>query len=82
MFRIENTRFRAVEATERFRVSFAEMQRMRLRKLQIKLVEHAVVMKSSGMEPDDWEADLAEYSKLISPHVFEPNFGQRGPANQ
>lgn len=67
VFGIENTRFRAVEIPERLRVSFAEMQRMRLRKLQIKLIQHAVEMRSSGMEPNGWESDLAEYSELISP---------------
>lgn len=72
VFGIENTRFRAVEVPERLRVSFAEMQRMRLRKLQIKLVKHAVEMKNSGREPDDWETDLAEYSELIFSNVFEP----------
>lgn len=62
---IRNTRF-PVEVLERLRVSFAEMQRMHLRKLQIKLVQHAVAMRSSGKEPDGWESDLAGYSKLLA----------------
>jgi hypothetical protein len=44
------------------KVSFAELQRMRLRKLQIKLVYHAVKMHSSGEESKDWEETLQQYS--------------------
>lgn len=47
-----------------FRVSFAEMQRMNLRKLQIKLVKHAVTMSHTGDESPDWEKDLAAYSRF------------------
>lgn len=49
----------------RYRVSFAEMQRMHLRKLQIKLVKHAVYMYKDGREAENstWEKDLAEYSR-------------------
>lgn len=46
-----------------FRVSFAEMQRLKLRKLQVKLVGHAVDMFTSKEEPDGWEGDLAQYSE-------------------
>jgi hypothetical protein len=43
-------------------VSLAELQRMRLRKLQIKLVNEAVLMHSSKKESDSWEATLQQYS--------------------
>jgi hypothetical protein len=46
-----------------FRVSFAEMQRLKLRKLQVKLVDHAVDMLTSNREPDGWEGHLAQYSE-------------------
>lgn len=52
-----------VEDRRGLRISFAEMQRMHLRKLQIKLIRHAVDMRVSRQEPDDWEDDLAEYSE-------------------
>ena len=47
-----------------YRVIFAEMQRMHLRKLQIKLVRHAVYVYKEGREPgiSSWEGSLAEYS--------------------
>lgn len=39
---------------------------MHLRKLQIKLVKHAVYMYKDGREAENskWERDLAEYSRL------------------
>lgn len=42
------------------------MQRMHLRKLQIRLVKHAVYMYKDGREAENstWEKDLAEYSRL------------------
>lgn len=55
---------------EYLRVSFAEMQRMYLRKLQIKLVRHAMEMRSSGKEPNDWQSDLVQYSELFVVNLF------------
>lgn len=46
-----------------YRISFAELQRMHLRKLQCKLVKHVADMRFRNKEPDDWEADLQAYSK-------------------
>jgi len=56
-----------------FRIDFAELQRMKLRKLQIKLIRHVATMVRDGREPTkpdgvddddwtDWEDDLKEYS--------------------
>jgi hypothetical protein len=45
-------------------VSFAELQRMRLRKLQIKLVRHAVRMRYSNKESEGWEETLQQYSNV------------------
>lgn len=45
-----------------FRVSFAEMQRMHLRKLQVSLAKHAVTMYTTRDETQKWEEDLAAYS--------------------
>lgn len=49
--------------SQSFRVSLAEMQRMRLRKLQCRLVNHSVTIQCLGKEPDSWERDLDDYSK-------------------
>ena len=55
----------ADDAARIFRVSFAEMQRMKLRRLQIRLVNHAVSMSTSDQEPKGWEEDLAQYSEFM-----------------
>lgn len=47
----------------RFRVSFAELQRMYLRKLQCKLVKDAVDMYDNDDEVPGWESNLREYSR-------------------
>lgn len=47
----------------RFRMSFAELQRMKLRKLQIKLVGLVVEMHRYNHENQEWEATLADYGK-------------------
>ena len=43
--------------------SFAELQRMRLRKLQIKLIIQSMEMRYKGEESAGWEETLQEYSK-------------------
>src|SRR5262245_42050254 len=57
-----------------FRVDFTELQRMHMRKLQIKLIRHAASMVNEGKEPTEperdedgdnefsWEKDLQAYS--------------------
>jgi hypothetical protein len=47
----------------RFRVSFAELQRMQLRKLQCTLVRDAVKMHYSDEESGEWEKTLRQYGK-------------------
>lgn len=49
----------------RFRMSFAELQRMKLRKLQIKLVGKMVEMRYSNRESQDWDTILREYGKSV-----------------
>ena len=46
----------------RFCISFAEVQRMRIRKLQCELVRHVVHMRREGTESKDWEETMKEYS--------------------
>lgn len=46
-----------------FRVSFAEMQRLKLQKLQVKLVDHAIDMFASKQQSPGWEEDPARYSQ-------------------
>lgn len=55
-----------------FRISFAEMQRMHLRKLQVSLVTHAVTMYGTREESENWEKDLAAYSELQYSPITQP----------
>lgn len=54
----------------RFRISFAEVQRMRIRKLQCELVRHVVNMRREGHESAGWEEALKEYSMSVKLFVF------------
>lgn len=44
-------------------VSFAGLQRMRIRKLQVELVNRVMSMHFMNEEPNDWENLMKEYSK-------------------
>jgi hypothetical protein len=54
-------------------VSFVELQRMRLRKLQIKLVKQAVEMHHTGRETKDWEETLQQYSRCLERSEVVPD---------
>lgn len=63
------TALHSVKSGERsFRVHFAEMQRMHMRKVQVKLIKHGVEMRATNKESPGWEEDLKEYSKHL--HTF------------
>jgi len=47
----EDGSFRKIGGPTGFRVDFAELQRMKMRKLQIKLIHHAATMAKTGKEP-------------------------------
>ena len=49
-------------------ISFAGLQRMRLRKLQSNLANRAMDMHFKTQEPQDWEALLKEYSRHSNCH--------------
>jgi hypothetical protein len=65
-------RKKALPLPRRLRVSLAELQRMHLRKLQVKLAKNAVDMRYDELEPPDWEKNLQDYSNsppfLIARH--------------
>ncbi|KAF4818307.1 hypothetical protein CGCSCA5_v005392 [Colletotrichum siamense] len=54
----------------RFRISFAEVQRMRIRKLQCQLVRHVVKMRLNGSESPGWEQTLEQYIKALQDHDY------------
>ncbi|KAK8008314.1 hypothetical protein PG991_010865 [Apiospora marii] len=60
-----------------FRLSIAEMQRMRLRKLQGKLVKHAAQLQFEGTEPDEWETDLQQYTKALQDYDYMVTCSQK-----
>lgn len=57
----------------RFRISFAEVQRMKIRKLQCQLVRHVVKMRYDGHESPGWEDTLEQYSMLSNFRVHPAN---------
>lgn len=66
------------DAPQRFvRISFSELQRLHLRKLQCKLAQHAVKIRFDDVpdanEPKDWEEDLKNYSKSTCAYFKRQN---------
>ncbi|EAQ88825.1 predicted protein [Chaetomium globosum CBS 148.51] len=53
-----------------FRVSFAEMQRLKLQKLQVKLVDHAIDMFASKQQSPGWEEDPARYTQALKDYDY------------
>lgn len=46
---------------ESYKVNLSELQRLRLRQLQHKLVHHAIDLRYDSMEPSRWAEDLRQY---------------------
>ncbi|KAG8410449.1 hypothetical protein J3459_017127 [Metarhizium acridum] len=58
-----------------FRVDFTELQRMHMRKLQIKLIRHVAFMVDKGQEPESsWEQDLQAYIKAVQDYDYMVQF--------
>lgn len=47
-----------------YRINFSELQRLRLRQLQHKLVKYTVDLRCNAVEPKGWAEDRREYGKL------------------
>ncbi len=57
------------------KLSFAALNRMRMRKLQVKLVQRILRMRYEAEEPEDWEELLKNYSELLfPPSLFLPSY--------
>jgi hypothetical protein len=54
----------------RFRINFAEVQRMYVRKLQCQLVRHVAKMRATDQESSGWEETLAKYIKALQDHDY------------
>lgn len=48
---------------ESYNIDLSELQRLRLRQLQHKLVYHAVDLRYDAMEPSGWAEDLRQYGE-------------------
>ncbi|KAI0383177.1 hypothetical protein F5Y04DRAFT_250798 [Hypomontagnella monticulosa] len=59
-----------------FRISFAELQRMKLRKMQCRLVKHVADIRRTGRETRGWEEDLAAYVKAVQDYDYMINCSQ------
>jgi hypothetical protein len=46
---------------ESYKVNLSELQRLRLRQLQHKLIHHAIDLRYDSMEPPGWAEDLRQY---------------------
>ncbi|KAK3291386.1 uncharacterized protein B0H64DRAFT_331010 [Chaetomium fimeti] len=57
----------------RFRVNFAEVQRMKLRKLQCQVVRDVAEMRSHGREAEGWEENLEKYVKALQDYDYMQN---------
>ncbi|KAE9371830.1 hypothetical protein N431DRAFT_492117 [Stipitochalara longipes BDJ] len=57
---------------ESYRINFCELQRMHLRQLQYKLVDHVVNLTYGGKEPSGWAEDLRNYEPAAS-HTILPS---------
>jgi hypothetical protein len=49
--------------SESYKINLSELQRLRLRQLQHKLVHHAIDLRYDAMEPSGWADDLREYGE-------------------
>ncbi|KAK7911761.1 hypothetical protein PG985_014242 [Apiospora marii] len=56
--------------TQSFQIRVAEMQSFRLRKLQLKLAEHAAEIQRNGNEPGNWESDIDSYVRLMQDYEY------------
>ncbi|KAF2872840.1 hypothetical protein BDV95DRAFT_358014 [Massariosphaeria phaeospora] len=57
-----------------YRISIAEMQRIHLRQLQHKLIQHAVDLRFEDREPSEWARDLRDFVQALQDHDY---MGQR-----
>lgn len=53
----------------RLRISFAELQRMRIRQLQCELTKDVIQMRCDGTNAPEWETRLKEYSESRTSHL-------------
>ncbi|KAH9907736.1 hypothetical protein F4778DRAFT_445296 [Xylariomycetidae sp. FL2044] len=55
---------------ETFRIHLVELQRIRLRKLQCRLVKHTLYMRENGTDSAHWETDLQDYTRAYQDYEY------------
>ncbi|RDK41056.1 hypothetical protein M752DRAFT_336901 [Aspergillus phoenicis ATCC 13157] len=55
---------------ESYKVNLSELQRLRLRQLQHKLVHHAIDLRYDSMEPSGWAEDLRQYVQALQDYDY------------
>ncbi|KAJ5263957.1 hypothetical protein N7478_011562 [Penicillium angulare] len=56
--------------SESYKINLSELQRLRLRQLQHKLVHHAIDLRYDAMEPSGWADDLREYVQALQDYDY------------
>ncbi|KAJ5907226.1 uncharacterized protein N7473_004142 [Penicillium subrubescens] len=68
---VTGTIHKQLEETEKsYRINFAELQRLRLRQLQHKLMQHAIDLRYDAMEPPEWAEDLRQYVQALQDYDY------------
>ncbi|KAJ9200064.1 hypothetical protein DTO164E3_2806 [Paecilomyces variotii] len=62
---------------ESYNIDLSELQRLRLRQLQHKLVYHAVDLRYDAMEPSGWAEDLREYVQALQDYDYMAKYALR-----
>ncbi|ETS74498.1 hypothetical protein PFICI_14364 [Pestalotiopsis fici W106-1] len=57
-----------------YRINISELQRVHLRKLQHRLLQHAVDLRYGATEPADWASDLRQYVQALQDHEYMGKF--------
>ncbi|KIW11618.1 hypothetical protein PV08_10920 [Exophiala spinifera] len=61
---------RLEEKEESYRINLSELQRLRLRQLQHRLIQHAVDLRYNALEPSGWAEDLRQYVQALQDYEY------------
>ncbi|KAJ6100371.1 hypothetical protein N7499_000001 [Penicillium canescens] len=60
-------------SNQSYRINLSELQRLRLRQLQHKLVQHTIDLRYDAMEPSGWAEDLRLYVQALKDYDYMGN---------
>ncbi|KAF7533925.1 hypothetical protein G7054_g6624 [Neopestalotiopsis clavispora] len=64
----------AKDKTCSYRISLTELQRLHLRQLQHKILQHTIDLRQRAVEPSKWAEDLRQYGESLLIHLYFPGF--------